>query len=235
MTIACQRSRLTVRIPAATTSAASASPPTRRAPFAPNNAPAMPTSPIADAGHSQSDDRHVGRDSRGEPESAAVFSDPAPLSASGTSEILPCGLSPSERATRTSRAAGSRVMLTAPREVPMSSSTAPGLSATGRRRGIRLRFWLLMIISSVWIVQPPIDLAGVGPRDDGPVRCPKCSELAIGYPDGSYICRNKHMSYIIPDADNGQVYCPRCSELAVKQADSSYMCRSKHRFYIIPS
>ena len=53
--IASQRSRSSVKMPAKNTSAASATPPTSRAPTAPNNAAAAPASPSAAPGHSHRD------------------------------------------------------------------------------------------------------------------------------------------------------------------------------------
>jgi hypothetical protein len=73
----------------------------------------------------------------------------------------------------------------------MSGSIMPGPSATGRRRGVQLRFWLLMMISSVW-VGGNIGLPGRGRRRYRPIPCQKCSEKALEQTDGSYKCENGH-------------------------------------------
>ena len=74
----------------------------------------------------------------------------------------------------------------------MSGYMTPGPSATGRRPGGFLRFWQLMIISSILVGQGPIGLPGIGGRGRGPVPCRKCPEWAVEQADGSYMCKNRH-------------------------------------------
>lgn len=75
----------------------------------------------------------------------------------------------------------------------MSGSITPGPSAGGSRRGVRARFWLLVMFSSVW-TSGNIGMPGRRRRQGGSIRCKKCPELALRQVDGSYKCRNGHIS-----------------------------------------
>jgi len=87
----------------------------------------------------------------------------------------------------------------------MSGSITPGPSAGGRRRGARLRFWLLIAISSVWVGLPPWDMQGVGPVGDKLAECPECHGQALRMQDGSYLCPNGHRFRIDKsEAEEGQ-------------------------------
>lgn len=76
----------------------------------------------------------------------------------------------------------------------MSGSIVPGPSATGIRRGARLRFWLLMAVGTI-CVRGNIGMPGPGGRRRGPIRCKECPELALEQVNGSYRCKNGHRFY----------------------------------------
>ena len=96
-------------------------------------------------------------------------------------------------ATRgTSRADRLRVMLTTPREGPMSGSITPGPPAGGLRRGALARFWLLIGLSCVW-TSGNIGMPGRRRRQGASAKCPRCCALALRQVDGSYKCPNGHI------------------------------------------
>lgn len=87
----------------------------------------------------------------------------------------------------------------------MPNSSGSGPSATGRRHGRLLLFWLLVTIGSVWTQGPGIGLPGGGWYSDDEeepeeIRCPVCHTPARLKPqDRSYECANRHISRKQPD------------------------------------
>ena len=96
----------------------------------------------------------------------------------------------------------------------MSDSTAPGPSATRRRGGGRLRFWLLMTIGLIWVFVPPAGAPGTDrhgpPSIDCP--CPECKLAAKRQLTGLYKCDNHHNSRLLTDGSR------KCDEV---QADNA--------------
>jgi hypothetical protein len=76
----------------------------------------------------------------------------------------------------------------------MSHLRTPGQSTTGNRRTAHLRFWLLVIIGSVWVQYVPLGPPGEPGRGGFPgfIRCPECGKPAKRRSNDTYKCAKGH-------------------------------------------
>src|SRR5690242_6463393 len=85
-------------------------------------------------------------------------------------------------------------MLTAPRGMSMSGSMAPDPPVRAARRGLRLRFALVVATSLIWVQSSSRGQAGPPrPGSDQTILC-HCGEVAGKLPNGKYACTNGHVS-----------------------------------------
>jgi hypothetical protein len=75
----------------------------------------------------------------------------------------------------------------------MSSSMAPGPPVTGARRGLRLRFGLVIAIGFIWVYGPRRGMAGESGRDGGKAQFCECGKPGYMLEDGSYACEDGHV------------------------------------------
>ena len=75
----------------------------------------------------------------------------------------------------------------------MSGSMAPGSPVTSARRGLLLRFGLVIAIGLIWTVSSSHGLPGERGRDSGEAVFCECGKPAGILQDGRYACEDGHV------------------------------------------